>query len=285
MATFDYKKYKKDTAYGYTDPYLKKSALTAAPVVNSTAGTQYRGVKQHGLTNYWNQKSMNDSSNDANTVYPMEVVGIPATADKKGAVASGAGTVYGSSGGSGGSGGGDGNAAYRAQLTSLYDQLMGYPSFQYDLTGDMLYRQMADQYTQLGRQASADAQGQAAALTGGYGNSYGAQVGTQAYQQYLTALNQQIPELYDRAYNTWAGEYDRLLQQYQLAAAHPEYMRALTPSTVSASAAAGSQGGATSLIQAALAAVNNAAAKGQYSGYSYDDYQELLKAYYAKEGL
>lgn len=287
MATFD-KKYKKGTVYGYTDDYLKKSALTAAPVVNSTAGTQYRGVKQQGLTNYWNQKTVNDSAQDINTVYPMDVVGIPAKLDKKGVVASGAGTAFGSSGSSGGSGGGDGNAAYRAQLTSLYDQLMGYPSFQYDLTGDMLYRQMADQYTQLGRQASADAQGQAATLTGGYGNSFAQQVGTQAYQQYLTSLNQQIPELYDRAYNTWAGEYDRLLQQYQLAAAHPEYMRALAPRT---GGAASAMAATPSTVQLAGAAMNNAqrllnaAAAGQYTGYSFDDYYERLKELYAKEGL
>ena len=116
------------------------------------------------------------------------------------------------------------------QVNELYNQIMGYKPFQYDLTGDLLYRQMADQYTQLGQQAMRDTMGQAAALTGGYGNSYAQQVGNQANQQYLTALNEQIPELYDRAYNTWAGEYDRLLQQYQLAASHPSYLASMQPS-------------------------------------------------------
>lgn len=137
------------------------------------------------------------------------------------------------SGGAGGSGG-SGTARvdtspYIAQLNSLYDQIVNRKPFQYDLNGDLLYKQMADQYTQLGQQAMRDTMGQAAALTGGYGNSYANQVGNQAYQQYLTALNQQIPDLYDRAYNAYQDDTDWLLQQYQMAAAHPGYLEALTP--------------------------------------------------------
>lgn len=139
-----------------------------------------------------------------------------------------------SSGSSGSSASGTGsgygnNSQYADQLMSLYDQIMGYKPFKYDLNGDLLYRQMADQYTQLGKTAMRDTMGQAAALTGGYGNSYAQQVGNQAYQQYLTALNEQIPNLYDRAYNVWAGDLDKLLQQYQLTAAHPEYLDAMKP--------------------------------------------------------
>lgn len=128
-------------------------------------------------------------------------------------------------------GGGNANAPYIEQLNSLYDQIMNRKPFQYDLNGDLLYRQMADQYTQLGQQAMRDTMGQAAALTGGYGNSYAQQVGNQAYQQYLTYLNEQIPGLYDRAYNVWQNEGDRLLERYQLAAAHPGYLAALQPSS------------------------------------------------------
>lgn len=142
----------------------------------------------------------------------------------------------------GGSGGGQsytvnaGNQPYIQQLNSLYEQIMNRKPFQYDLNGDLLYRQMADQYTQLGRQASADAMGQAAALTGGYGNSYATQVGNQANQQYLTMLNQNIPELWDRAYQAYLNEGDQLLQQYELAAAHPGYVQTLSPQTYAVSA-------------------------------------------------
>ena len=139
-----------------------------------------------------------------------------------------AGTAYVTSGAN--------NAPYIQQLNTLYDQIMNRKPFQYDLNGDLLYRQMADQYTQLGRQASADAMGQAAALTGGYGNSYATQVGNQANQQYLTMLNQNIPELWDRAYQAYLNEGDQLLQQYELAATHPGYVQALSPQTYAVSA-------------------------------------------------
>lgn len=142
----------------------------------------------------------------------------------------------------GGGGGGGGvasapvsnpNQPYMDQLNNLYNQIMGRDPFRYDLNGDLLYRQYADQYSQLGRQAMRDATGTAAGLTGGYGNSYANQVGNQAYQQYLTQLNSMIPEFYDRAYNAWLNEGDQLLQQYQMAAAHPGYLASLTPAPVS----------------------------------------------------
>lgn len=124
-----------------------------------------------------------------------------------------------------------GNQKYVDQMNALYGQIMGRGAFQYDLASDPLYKQMADQYTQLGQQASRDVMGQAAALTGGYGNSYATQVGNQAYQQYLTALNESIPDFYDRAYQQYQNEGDRLLQMYELAAAHPGYLDAISPKT------------------------------------------------------
>ena len=81
------------------------------------------------------------------------------------------------------------------QLDDLYNKVMQKPDFKYDLANDPLYRQYADQYVRQGRQAAMDAQGQAAGLTGGYGNSYGAMVGNQAYQQYLGQLNSVVPSV------------------------------------------------------------------------------------------
>lgn len=161
------------------------------------------------------QKATNAAQTAANAIAGMK---IPAM-QQRNAQTSGGG--YG--------GGSGGNVPYVQQLNTLYDQIMNRKPFQYDLNGDLLYRQMADQYTQLGRQASADAMGQAAALTGGYGNSYATQVGNQANQQYLTMLNQNIPELWDRAYQAYLNEGDQLLQQYELAAAHPGYLQAVQP--------------------------------------------------------
>ena len=126
-----------------------------------------------------------------------------------------------------------GNQPYIDQLNTLYDQIVNRKPFSYDLNGDLLYRQMADQYTQLGKQAMRDATGQAAALTGGYGNSYANMVGNQAYQQHLTALNNQIPSLYDKALNAWLAQGDDLMGKYQLAAQHPGTVEALKPRTYS----------------------------------------------------
>jgi hypothetical protein len=86
-----------------------------------------------------------------------------------------------------------------------------------------------------------DTTGQAAALAGGYGNSYANQVGNQAYQQHLTALNDNIPQLWDRAYQVYQDQGDQLMQQYQLAAAHPGYVEALSPRTYTVNPPAGNQ--------------------------------------------
>ena len=58
--------------------------------------------------------------------------------------------------------------------------------------------------------AMQDTMGDAAALTGGYGNSYAATAGQQAYQSYLQGLNDRIPGLRDFAYNAWLNEGDRM---------------------------------------------------------------------------
>lgn len=61
-----------------------------------------------------------------------------------------------------------------------------------------------------------DTVGQAAALTGGYGNSYGVTAGNQAYQEYLNQLNGIALDLRDRAYEQYGDEGDRLFEQVTL---------------------------------------------------------------------
>ncbi len=117
-----------------------------------------------------------------------------------------------------GSGGGGSNQnPYTAQAQALYEQMMNRGDFRYDLQGDMLYRQAADQYAQLGQMAMRDTMGTAAGLTGGYGNSYANTVGNQAYQQYLSQLNAMLPQYYDRAYQAWQDQGADLMTRYQLA--------------------------------------------------------------------
>jgi hypothetical protein len=59
--------------------------------------------------------------------------------------------------------------------------------------------------------------GQAAAMTGGYGNSYAATAGNQAYQAHLEGLNDIVPELYQMAYDRYNQEGQDMLNQYSMA--------------------------------------------------------------------
>ena len=89
--------------------------------------------------------------------------------------------------------------------------------FKFDLNGDALYQQYKDKYIQQGKMAMQDTMGQAAALTGGYGNSYAATAGNQAYQAHLNNLNDIIPELQQMAYDRYNQEGQNLLNQYTMA--------------------------------------------------------------------
>ena len=103
---------------------------------------------------------------------------------------------------------------YDSQLNELYDQIVNRDKFKYDLNSDMLYQQYKDQYVNLGQMAMKDTMGQAAALTGGYGSSYGQAVGQQQYDAYLKELNNVIPDLYGMAYDQYQDEGAALMQQY-----------------------------------------------------------------------
>ena len=112
---------------------------------------------------------------------------------------------------------GEYTSQYDAQIQGIYDKIMNRQDFSYDLNADMLYQQYKDQYQTLGKQAMQDTMGQAAALTGGYGNSYAATAGNQAYQGYLQQLNNVIPDLYAQAYSQYNQEGQDLLNQYNTA--------------------------------------------------------------------
>lgn len=102
------------------------------------------------------------------------------------------------------------------ELTSLYDQIRNRKKFSYDMGTDPLYQQYREQYQRLGRLAMQDTMGQAAALTGGYGSTYGEQVGQQAYNAYLQNLNDIVPQLQQQAYQRYQDEGADLYNQYSL---------------------------------------------------------------------
>ena len=107
-------------------------------------------------------------------------------------------------------------SSYEAPLKELMDRILNREDFRYDLDGDALYRRYRNQAVQNGKLAMADAAGQAAALTGGYGNSYAQTVGQQAYNRQLESLDDRIPELYNLAMNQYRLKTQGLQQKYDL---------------------------------------------------------------------
>lgn len=107
------------------------------------------------------------------------------------------------------------NSQYNDRINSLIDQISG-RKFQYDAANDSAYQLLKENYMNLGRQAAADTAGQAAALTGGYGNSYGTVAANQAYQGYLDQLNSRIPELQQMALAQYQQEGADLANQYSM---------------------------------------------------------------------
>ncbi len=100
--------------------------------------------------------------------------------------------------------------------SELYQQIASRGPFRYDADGDPLYALARDRSVQNGRLAMKDAMGQAAALTGGYGSSYGQAVGQQQYDASLQGLAELIPQLYEAAYQRYQDQGAELEQQYRL---------------------------------------------------------------------
>ena len=111
---------------------------------------------------------------------------------------------------------GEYSSQWQAALDETMNKILNREKFSYDLNGDALYQQYKDQYMLQGQQAMMDTMGQAAAMTGGYGNSYAQSVGQQTYQGYLQQLNDKVPELYQLALDQYNREGEDLYNQYGL---------------------------------------------------------------------
>ena len=125
---------------------------------------------------------------------------------------------------------------YASQYAKAITDYVNRGKFSYDFNADPIYNQYKDQYTRQGNLAMKDTMGQAAALTGGYGNSYAQTAGQQVYNRYMQNLNDIVPQLYESAYSRYNqegqdmlnrasllgeadnAEYQKLLQDYSIAA-------------------------------------------------------------------
>lgn len=105
---------------------------------------------------------------------------------------------------------------WNSQIDDVFGKIQNRKPFQYDVNADALYEQYKNQYINNGKLAMEDTMGQAATLTGGYGNSYAQSVGQQTYNRYLEGLNDRVPELYQMALNQYLREGDDLRSDYGL---------------------------------------------------------------------
>lgn len=105
---------------------------------------------------------------------------------------------------------------YEGQISDILDNILNRPKFSYtaeDMTNDDLYKMYRDQYMRQGNLAMRDTMGNAAALTGGYGNTYASAAGQQAYDNYVAQLNNKALDFHDRAYQRYADEGQNLYNQ------------------------------------------------------------------------
>lgn len=105
------------------------------------------------------------------------------------------------------------SSRYSSQIDALLDSVLNREGFSYDVESDPLYQQYRKQYIREGDRAMRDTMGNAAALTGGYGSSYGTTAGSQAYDYYLSQLNDRVPELEQLAYQKYQDEGTALLNR------------------------------------------------------------------------
>lgn len=95
---------------------------------------------------------------------------------------------------------GEYTSPYQKQIDLWSNKLLN----DYDPETDANYQNYKSAYTRQGRQAMQDSIAQAAALSGGYDNSYAQSVGQQTYNQYMAALADKIPELAQAAQDMWS---------------------------------------------------------------------------------
>lgn len=101
-------------------------------------------------------------------------------------------------------------------LADKYLNIYRNGQFNYDFNADPAWQNAKDAYMRQGQLAAKNVQAQAAALTGGYGNSYGAMAAQQQYNAALQNMNEIIPELEANVYNRYQADQNRNLTLAQM---------------------------------------------------------------------
>ena len=99
------------------------------------------------------------------------------------------------------------SSPYQSQLAGALDEVT---NFKYDPLQDASYTALARIYGERGNIAAKDTLGDAAALNGGYGTSYGVSAAQQARNQYNQELAALVPDLEQNAFNRAQTRYSAL---------------------------------------------------------------------------
>ena len=102
---------------------------------------------------------------------------------------------------------------YESEIEDILDEIGNRDPFEYELTEDPMYQQYRDQYIREGKRAMEDTAAQTAAMTGGYGSTYGATAAQQSYDRYLEGLNDVVPQLEQTAYGRYRDELGDLFDE------------------------------------------------------------------------
>lgn len=107
------------------------------------------------------------------------------------------------------------DGSYRSALSNQQQTIYNYRG-SYGVPAARAAQQPVQDLSSVSEAKAALGRVQAAALTGGYGSSYGQQTGQQAYNAYLQQLNEIVPELYAQAREQWQSGEAALYDHYQL---------------------------------------------------------------------
>lgn len=106
-------------------------------------------------------------------------------------------------------------STYKDDIQGLLTDLLGM-DFSYDPENDLAYRLIRDENRRSARLAMEDTVGKAAAMTGGYYNTYAQSAARQAYLGELSKTAELIPELYEAAYGRFSDDRDSLSDSIKL---------------------------------------------------------------------
>ena len=95
------------------------------------------------------------------------------------------------------------NSKYAPAMESRLQQSQSPEKCKYEFNGDEMFKYYADLYSQYAKQGAMDTMGNAAALTGGYGNTSAQNAAAQVYQQNMLPLYDRGMELQQQAYNRY----------------------------------------------------------------------------------